>query len=552
MQQQLRTVVQSKELDGLQTEEHRKPGRRHAHSKILGFEIANPRGFGCLSRLRMRAAVLALVLCACTARGRSDAAPDTLTMLLPRDIKQLDPRYVSDAYGLKLTRLIFGSLTRIDPQTLETVPDLARELRVVGDSEYHVALRPGLRFSDGSALDAQDVLATYRSIVDPAMQTRYASTYQRIASMDAIDPLTIVFRLHGPHASFPTDLELPILRAEDAKRRLSADQGDAIIGAGPYVLARRAPGVIELSQNPAWYGGAPRVPRVRMLVVHDDNTRALRLLSGAADFSLNSVPAGLVPLFTGRKDFAVETAPGIGTTYLGINTLAPGLRDVRVRRALAHAIDRKSLIAAKFSDRATLASSFIPLGHWAYDPDTPSYAYDPAAARALLDQAGLTGTPRATWVLRCDSERSRVSVARAIAAMLAEVGISVRVQTTENATMLADLDRGHFELSLLQFSEVIEPHVLSWFFASDRIPGQGQVGLNRWRYRDKVVDDALETGRRSLDRTERKRAYVFLQRRLADQLPVVPLWHEDVVAVRSTRVPPIEIPRDSRFTTLAR
>ena len=120
--------------------------------------------------------------------------------------------------------------------------------------------------------------------------------------------------------------------------------------------------------------------------------------------------------------------------------------------------------------------------------------------------------------------------------------------------MLADLDRGHFELGLLQFSEVIEPHVLSWFFASDRIPGPGQTGLNRWRYRDKVVDDVLETGRRSLDREQRKQAYAVLQRRLADQLPVVPLWHEDVVAVRSlsARVPAIEVPRDSRFTTLAR
>jgi peptide/nickel transport system substrate-binding protein len=289
-----------------------------------------------------------------------------------------------------------------------------------------------------------------------------------------------------------------------------------------------------------------------MLVVHDDNTRALRLLSGAADFALNGVSAGLMPLFTGRKDFVVESAPGIGTTYLGINTQAPALSDVRVRKAIALAIDRKSLIKAKLSDRASLASSFVPLGHWAYDADTPVYAFDPAAARALLDQAGLSGSPRASWVLRCDSERSRVSTARAIAAMLADVGVDVRVQTTENATMLADLDRGHFELSLLQFSEVIEPHVLSWFFASDRIPGPGQTGLNRWRYRDRVVDEALETGRRSLDRTARKRAYVFLQHRLADQLPVVPLWHEDVVAVRSSRVPPIEIPRDSRFTTLAR
>jgi peptide/nickel transport system substrate-binding protein len=493
--------------------------------------------------------VCGLVLCGC---ARGEEKSESFTLLLPRDIQQLDPRYIGDAYGLKVSRLIFASLTRIDPVTLETVPDLASRLRVIGDSEYVVELRPGLHFSDGSVLDAEDVVATYRSIVDPAMQTRYAASYARIASITAIDPLTISFRLNGPHASFPTDLEVPILRAEDAKRRLSVDRGDPLIGAGPYLLERRQPGVIELARNPRWHAGAARLARIRMLVVHDDNTRALRLLSGAADFSLNSVPAGLIPLFAGRRDFVVETAHGIGTTYLGINTLAPGLNDVNVRKALAYAIDRKALISAKFSGRAEPASSFIPLGHWAFDPETPEYRYDPAAARALLDKAGLTGSPRAHWVLRCDSERSRASIARAIAAMLADVGIAVRVQTTENATLLADLDRGHFELSLLLFSEVIEPHVLSWFFASDRIPGPGQVGLNRWRFRDKQVDDALETGRRSLDREQRKSAYKLLQQRLADQLPVVPLWHEAVVGVRSTRVGPIVIPRDSRFTTLAR
>jgi peptide/nickel transport system substrate-binding protein len=477
-------------------------------------------------------------------------------VLLPRDVQQLDPRFVSDAYGLKVSRLLFASLMRIDPQSLEAVPDLARSLRVVGDSEYIVELRPDLRFSDGSSLDAQDVVATYRSVVDPALHSRYASTYERITSVTALDALTVSFQLNGPHATFATDLELPIMRAEDAQRRLSVDSGDALVGAGPYKLVRREAGLLDLDQNPHWYGGSPHVPRLRLLVVHDDNTRALRLLSGAADFALNSVPPGLVPLFSGRRDFTVETAPGIGTTYLGINTAAAALRDVRVRKALAHAIDRAALIRAKFQNRAELASSMVPQGHWAYDPSTPHYAYDPGAARRLLDSAGLTGSPRARWVLRCDSQRSRVSIARAIAAMLADVGIEVRVQTTENATLLADLDRGHFELTLLEFPELIEAHVLSWVFASDRIPAPGRVGLNRWRYSDPELDAALELGRRSLDRAERKRAYSLVQHRLAEWLPVVPLWHGSVVAVRgpyvTPQVPHIDVPRDGRFTTLAR
>jgi peptide/nickel transport system substrate-binding protein len=94
--------------------------------------------------------------------------------------------------------------------------------------------------------------------------------------------------------------------------------------------------------------------------------------------------------------------------------------------------------------------------------------------------------------------------------------------------------------------------VLSWLFASDRIPGQGRVGLNRWRYRDPELDAVLEQGRRSHERAERKRAYAVVQHRLAQMLPVMPLWHESVVAVRAAQVSPIDVPRDGRFTTLAR
>jgi peptide/nickel transport system substrate-binding protein len=198
-------------------------------------------------------------------------------VLLPRDAQELDPRFVSDIYGHRLSRLIFASLMRIDPMTLEAVPDLAESVDVVSDTEYRVTLRPGLQFSDGSPLDSADVVSTFRSVVDPALHARYAPTYARIADVQALDATHVMFRLDGPHATFLTDLELPILRAEDAHRRIALAADPAPIGAGPYLLAKRQPGLIELVPNPRWYGGTPHVPDVRMLVVRDDNTRALRL-----------------------------------------------------------------------------------------------------------------------------------------------------------------------------------------------------------------------------------------------------------------------------------
>lgn len=506
------------------------------------------------------ALALALAVCASgpwlgCVRPDPGTSHDALVVLLPRDPLDFDPRFVSDPYGLKISRLIFASLVRIDPLRLDAVPDLAERIELIGDRLYRVYLRPQLKFSDGSALDSADVVATYRGILDPKLLSRYAATYARISRVEALDPLTVEFELSGPHATFMTDLELPIVRAEDGHRRIAIGSGERPIGAGPYRLARREYGKIELLANPHWYRGAPNHPRVRMLVVRDDNTRALRMLAGAGDLAINAVPAGLIPLFQPSDGFEVATAPGIGTTYLGVNTSAPSVRDARVRRALAHAIDRQALIAAKLGGRADLARSFIPPGHWAYEAATRSYDFDPARAKAILDDIGLTandGRPRLHLTLRCGSDRGPTSIARAIVAMLADVDIQVDLMPTEVATLIADLNRGHFELTLMQMPELIEPHVLSWFFSRDRIPGDGREGANRWRFDDARLEVALERGRSQVDREARKAAYAEAQRVLADALPVIPLWHEDVVAVRGVGGRGIDVPRDGRYSTLAR
>jgi peptide/nickel transport system substrate-binding protein len=145
-----------------------------------------------------------------------------------------------------------------------------------------------------------------------------------------------------------------------------------------------------------------------------------------------------------------------------------------------------------------------------------------------------------------------ISLARAIASMLAAVGIEVSVRPSENASLLSDLARGRFELTLMQVPEVFEPNVLNWFFASDRIPEPGvREGGNRFRMRDSELDRLLEEGRREHDLARRKAAYRRVQHILARELPVIPLWHEDVVSVVSMRLEGYEVPRDARFGTLA-
>jgi peptide/nickel transport system substrate-binding protein len=500
--------------------------------------------------------VASLLCAAAIACGGGHATPQrdgAFVVLLPRDALELDPRFTVDAYGLKLSRLLFASLVTIDSQSLEVVPDLAEQVEIATPETYRVRLRPGLRFSDGSALDAEDVAASFRSLIDPAFGSRYTQTYKHIARIEVEDARTVVFHLTGPHATFMTDLEIPVLRAEDARRHVGALGGPAVVGSGPYLLRERVTGRIELEANPHWHRGRARHPRVRMLVIHDDNTRALRMLGGAGDLSLNAIPALLLPLFHNDPRFEIRSAPGVGTYYLGLNLDEPALRDVRVRRALAYAVDREALIRAKLGGHARFADGFVAPGHWAHSDAVAHYAHDTARARALLAEAGFSPDRHPLRLtLRCGSDRFRQSIARAIAAMLGDAGVDVDVRPSEVATLIADLNRGRFEVTMLELPEVVEPQVLSWFFGSDHVPGPGSDGANRWRFRNAAFDAAIERGRSHVDIATRTQAYGTAQRILSEELPAIPLWHEDTVAVESAAARDVRAPRLGRFDVLAR
>jgi len=499
--------------------------------------------------------VLALLLvigAGCSDKPERD--PEVLVVVLPRDAEQLDPRFVGDPYGLRVSRLLFASLVTIDPRTLEVVPDLAESVVALSPIEYEVRLKKGLRFSDGSPLDAQDVAATFRGIVDPELKSRYAHTYRRIQSIEILDPQSLRFVLREPHATFVTDLELPIVRRLDARRRIATEEDPFPVGAGPYRLVKRSPGVLELRANPHWYRGTPKVPSLRLVVIRDDNTRALRMLAGQGDLAIGSIPPLLLPLFQNDPRFETRSAPGVSTMYLGFLTTSPKLQDVRVRQAIGAAIDRQLLVKAKYDGLARITDSWIPFDHWAHLDSLTTQPFDPSRARELLDEAGFVDPsgpePRMRLVLRTTSDRFRQSVARAIAAMLSEVGIEVDMRPSEAATLIADLNKGRFELTLLQVPEVFEPHVLSWFFDSSRIPGPDSEGANRWRYENAELDRLFERGRTQIDRAERRAAYARAQQILARDIPVFPLWQPDTVAV-VRRGTDFDVPRDGRFGTLA-
>jgi peptide/nickel transport system substrate-binding protein len=250
----------------------------------------------------------------------------------------------------------------------------------------------------------------------------------------------------------------------------------------------------------------------------------------------------------------VATGPSALLTYLLMKNDDPILQDVRVRRAIAYAIDREKIVRGKLGGHARLATGLIAPGHWAYDGEVATYPHDPARARQLLDEAGYPPGPdgvRLHLDYKVSSDGMRLAIARLIAQDLADVGIDCEVRSFEFATVFADIKRGNYQLAALQTGEIAEPDMYINFFHSARIPTPDQPDLaNRVHYRSAEADRLIEAGRHTLDRDARKKIYAELQRLMALDLPVVPLWHEDNVAVLNRDVEGFQVLPNARISFL--
>ncbi len=420
-----------------------------------------------------------------------------------------------------------------DPLTFLPRPALAAETRWVDATRYRVRLRADAVFHDGRPVTAADVVATYESVLDPAQRSRLRTAYARLLrAVRVVDERTVDFELHRPDGSLEAMLQLGILPRADAaavERRPEEIALRALAGSGPLRLTRYAPDSLTLTATDP----AVAFRALDVVTLHDPNTLALRLLHGEGDVA--ELKPELYPIFDGRPGFEVASARTSGMTYLGMHCEHGALANVAVRRALALALDRPSLQRAMLGGRAVTSTGVLPPSHWAYTSEVARHEFDPAAARrALVAARGERAAPL-RLTLRVSSQRFAVTAAQAITAMLHDVGVEVDVRPSELATLLSDLRAGRFDLSILTVPDLSDPFGLGFWFGSASIPTPSNptAGGNRWRFRDAALDAALDAGLRALGPDARRPHYQRAQQVLADQLPVIPLWHADVVfAVR--------------------
>lgn len=444
------------------------------------------------------------------------------------------------AVGQRLSQLITPGLLTFD-DACRPVPDLAESFVWLDPRTVEFRLRPGLRFHDGTALTAADVVATYASVRDPALGSPRRRSFERIARVEAVDEQTVRFHLDRPFRPVLAEMSLGIVPEERAGPAGLDAQGAFPIGAGPFRPERTAKDAetVLLLPNPAYYRQPPRIKRLTIRTVRDENTRVLELLKGQADLVIGALSPAILPAIRESPRLQIVTVPGTGFAYLVPNVRGGPAASVPVRRALCHAIDRESIVRFKLEGLGAPASGLLPATHWAHAP-VPGCGFDPALAERLLDEAGFLRGPdgvRLTLSLKTSTDRSRRSMALVLREQLRRVGVQLDLRPLDFGVFFGDVRRGNFELGLLKWASVIEPDLMRMAYTSSQIPApsSGYTGFNRGGFQDPALDDLLERASQA-DPADRPALYAQAQERAAELLPVIPLWHEDVVTVVSARV----------------
>ncbi len=464
---------------------------------------------------------------------------DTLVVGIEAAPLTLDPRLAADAYSSKLSQLVHNGLFRLN-ERLETVPDLAETFETLSPTDYRFHLRSGVRFQNGQDLSASDVKATLESVVDEKLASPFRGTMEKIQEIIVIDPLTLEIKLKEPFAPLLSALTMGIIPTG----------GDPSIGTGPFRVDSFKPQEeVVLARNENYFLGAPRMTRLVFRIIPDDNLRVLELKNHRIDLLQNNVPPQLLGAVN-DPDLVLETTEGINMTYLGLNLREDPLKKADVREAIARALNIPALIEYRMAKLARPATGILSPVHWAYEPDVPTYPFDPAKAKKLLDQAGYPDPdgdgprPRLTLTYKTSTKKDRIGLARLIARYLKDVGIEVRVVPYDWGVFFHDVGTGNFQMYSLTWVGVTEPDIFYSVFNSTQTP---PTGLNRGGYSNPSIDRLTEDGRKEMDRAKRKEIYSYVQKVLAQDLPMIPLWYEDNYAVFSRHVKGIRLRPNASF-----
>lgn len=375
---------------------------------------------------------------------------------------------------------------------------------------WTVRLRTGVTFSDGTAFDAADVVATYRALLDPAYASPVRQRFEMLTAVRQVDSLNVRFELARPYAPFPQLLVLGILPAEALARAEPVLASTPPIGTGPYKLADWQRGQrMVLEANKTYYDGPPAITRVTVEFVGDDDVRAQRMRDSKVDCA--ALPPTLARMFDGATGLKVVAHSSADVQTVLLPAGNPVTADPAIRLALNYGVDRKALVDGLLAGKGTEASTPVPELLEEFVEPSARYTYDVTRALDLLAEAGWqpgqdgirtkAGVHATFTLLYRGGDTLARDLAGAFAAAARGIGIQVNPEAA-GATALTT--QAGTDAVLRGTGNAFDPDLSLYALL--------HTGLSPSGYTNPTVDATLETGHTAIDPAQRATAYRKLQR----------------------------------------
>lgn len=436
----------------------------------------------------------------------------------------LDPRFATDATSTRINRLLYWSLTDFD-ENLRPTPSLAR-WEQLSPTHYRFTLgEHGRIFHDGSPLTAHDVKATYDFVLAEENASPHRGSLAVISRIEVQDVNTIDFILNKADTLFPGRLGVGILPTPLIQKKHPFNKEP--VGSGLFrFLAWPQPSRLSLQRE-------QDKQIVEFLEIKNPVVRVLKLVRNEVDILQSDLSPELITWLAQRSEVTITTGEGSNFTYLGINLQDAYVGQLKIRQAIAHALNREEIIHYVLGDAARPASSLLPPTHWAGHPALPVYAYNPEKARTLLAEVGINAEHPLLLTYKTSNNPFRIRIASVIQHQLAAVNIQMEIKSYDWGTFYGDIKNGRFQLFSLSWVGVKMPDIFRYAFHSSAVPPNG---ANRGRFLDKTVDSLIEQVENTDSLEEQTVLYRELQAQIHTELPYIPLWYEDHVLATSQRV----------------
>lgn len=432
-------------------------------------------------------------------------------------------------------------------------PHLAADWKVSPDGlEYDITLRKDVFFHDGNPLNAQAVKWSLDRLLDPNVKVGFRTAYTAIQSVEAVDDSTVKIKLNRPYAPLMGALTIPISGIHSpAAANLegnSRERLNHLVGTGPYVFKEWDPKdhVLFTRNDNYWGKQKPYYDQILVKFVPDAATREKMLLAGELDI-ISHPPLRDLPTLQKNPAVVVRLEADDGIFIVTMNNLNKTLSDVRVRQALNYAIDRQTIINSVYLGTGTPLDAPMSPVLWGYCPQK-LYEYDPAKAKQLLAEAGVTDLKLDLFMRQGLTDQAALA---AISQQLEAVGVKTVTRTVDVATWRAEVyappETNKTELMLFTFRPpFMDPAIQMFMYESTQHPPKSMAFAF---YKNTDVDALIKAAEQEMNLTRRKDLYCQANKLIWDDAPVIFLWTQQFPLVYQANLTNIEFDPVSKFYT---